>query len=64
MLIPNGSSGSSDTFSVPDPDAVQHAVLRDLGGESLKGSGFEHETPDPQFQFDWTRLNQTTGGLR
>jgi hypothetical protein len=62
MFVPNAPPDSADNLSAAD--AVQQAVLRNLGGESLEGSGFEHETPDPQFQFDWTRLDQTPGGLR
>ena len=61
MPVPNAPSDSPGKLSAPD--ALQKA-LRHLGGEALEGSGFEHETPDPQFQFDWTRLDQTPGGLR
>jgi hypothetical protein len=62
MFIPNPQSDSAHNLAAAD--AVQQAVLRNLGGEPLEGSGFEHETPDPQFQFDWTRLDQIPGGLR
>jgi hypothetical protein len=58
LTTPSDSSGNLSAS-----DALQHA-LRHLGGEALEGSGFEHEPPDPQFQFDWTRLDQTPGGLR
>jgi len=62
MPVPHTPSDSP--WNLSTADAVQQAVLRHLGGEPLEGSGFEHETPDPQFQFDWTRLDQTPGDLR
>jgi hypothetical protein len=46
-----------------DP-ATRTAVER-LGGEPLEGSGFEDETPEPDFQLDWTGpIDRTEGGLR
>jgi len=36
------------------------------GGEPLEGSGFEAESPEPDFQFDWpshtTTIRSTGGG--
>ena len=61
MPVLNTPSDSSGNLSAAD--ALQQA-LRHLGGEALEGSGFEHETPEPAFQFDWTRLDKTPGGLR
>jgi hypothetical protein len=61
MPVPNTPSDTPGNLSAAD--ALQQALLH-LGGEPLEGSGFEQETPDPQYQFDWTRLDQTPGGLR
>ena len=54
---------SDNRANISDFDLFKHA-LSHLGGESLEGSGFDHEPPAPQFQFDWTQLDQTLGGLR
>lgn len=34
------------TLPPPSPNSSQ---LDDIGGEPLEGSGFEHETPEPDF---------------
>ena len=34
-------------------------IAETLGGERLEGSGFEEETPDLGFHFDWKRLDQS-----
>ena len=62
MFIPNPQSDSARNLAAAD--AVQQAILRNLGGEPLEGSGFEKETSDSAFQFDWTRLDQIPGALR
>ena len=61
MPVPHTLSGTPANLSAAE--ALQKAFLH-LDGEALGGSGFENETPDPQFRFDWTRLDQTSGGLR
>lgn len=30
--------------------ALRQERLKELGGEALDGSGFEHETPEPYFE--------------
>ena len=46
-------------------DAAMRTAVERLGGEPLEGSGFEHETSEPDFQFDWTRpIDEPEGGLR
>jgi hypothetical protein len=41
------------------------AAVERLGGEPLAGSGFEDETPETGFQFDWTvPINLPEGGLQ
>ena len=36
-----------------------------LGGEPLEGSGFEAQTPEQDFQFDWSPLtDRSEGGVR
>jgi len=31
------------------PDGEPREAPEDIGGEPLEGSGFEHETPEPEF---------------
>jgi hypothetical protein len=68
MNVRNIPSGPPEESAAPGLNAPQRAVLELLGGEQLQGSGFEHETPEPQFQFDWPAdhdpKNQDRGGLR
>jgi hypothetical protein len=46
-------------------DAFHRATVDLLGGEPLEGSGFEGETPAPDFAFDWTLpKDQIEGGLQ
>lgn len=46
---------ADDTTLSPSPTALLRTALRQerlnqLGGEALDGSGFEHETPEPDFE--------------
>ena len=57
--------------SNPEPDSAANLpsknntqLLLGLGGEPLDGSGFEREAPEPEFEFNWTLIDQTRGGLR
>ena len=51
--------------SIPMVDAVTRIAVERVGGEPLAGSGFEEETPEPDFQFNWAlRINVPEGGLR
>jgi hypothetical protein len=46
-------------------DALDRVAVDLLGGEPLEGSGFEGETPAPDFAFDWTLpKDQIEGGLQ
>jgi hypothetical protein len=45
----------NDSALSPSPAALLRSALRqerlnELGGEALDGSGFERETPDPDFE--------------
>jgi len=45
----------NDSALSPSPAALLRSALRqerlnELGGEALDGSGFEHETPEPDFE--------------
>ncbi len=45
---------TDDSTLSPSPaallrSALRHERLKELGGEALDGSGFEHETPEPDF---------------
>ena len=45
----------NDSALSPTPAALLRSALRqerlnELGGEALDGSGFEHETPEPDFE--------------
>jgi hypothetical protein len=59
-------SGKTEFDSnVPSVEAAIAAAVEHLGGEPLAGSGFEHETPEPDFQFEWALpIDQPEGGLR
>ena len=47
------------------PLDFHRAAVDALGGVPLEGSGFENETPEREFQFDWTLLkDQSEGGLQ
>ena len=46
---------TDDSTLSPSPAALLRTALREerlneLGGEALDGSGFERETPDPDFE--------------
>ncbi len=46
-------------------DLAKRSAVERLGGELLEGSDFEDETPEPEFQSDWTRPKDgPEGGLR
>lgn len=64
MDVPNASSKLRD--NAPKVDSLNSvAAVELLGGEPLEGSGFEHEIPDPTFQFDLTQLkDRSKGDLR
>ena len=47
----------SRTRTIKDSTSAQDDLL---GGEPLEGSGFDNETPDPNFEFD--RTTNTQGG--
>jgi hypothetical protein len=51
--------------SIPMVEAATRIAVERLGGEPLAGSGFEQESPESDFQFDWALpINQPEGGLR
>jgi hypothetical protein len=51
--------------AIPMAEAAEQMAVERLGGEPLAGSGFEDQTPEPDFQFDWAPpINQPEGGLR
>jgi hypothetical protein len=63
MDFPNAPLDFSKNLTARKIDALGRAVEL-LGGELLEGSGFEGETPAPEFQFDWTLPeDQSEGGL-
>ena len=39
-------------------------IVDSLAGEALEGSGFENETPEADFEFDWTQAQQSQGGTQ
>jgi hypothetical protein len=65
MDFPNNQFDFSGNSTAHKRDALHRATLDLLGGEPLEGSGFEGETPAPDFAFDWTLpKDQIEGGLQ
>jgi hypothetical protein len=51
--------------AIPMVEAAARIAVERLGGEPLAGSGFEDETPETGFLFDWgLPIEQSEGGLR
>ena len=65
MDFPNAPLHFHRKFTARTLEASNKAAVDLLGGEALEGSGFEEETPEPEFQFDWTQLkDESEGGLQ
>jgi hypothetical protein len=63
MDLPNARPDFRREFTAHD--GPNRAAVDIVGGETLEGSGFENEPPEPEFQFDWTPLkHQSEGGLQ
>ena len=64
MDFPNTPFDLPKKFNTPNLDALNRVTVDLLGGEALE-AGFEDETPEPDFQFDWTLpKHQLKGGLQ
>jgi hypothetical protein len=65
MSVPNASFDFSAKLTTRKIEALDRSTVDLLGGEPLEGSGFEDETPAPDFEFDWTPAkDQIEGGLQ
>jgi hypothetical protein len=65
MDLRNASSDFRSKLTGSTRDGSNRAAVDGLGGETLEGSGFENETPDPEFQFNRTLLEHPSeGGLQ
>jgi hypothetical protein len=52
-------------FDLKAAEAAARAGIDHLGGEPLAGSGFEDETPETGFLFDWALpIDPHQGGLQ
>ena len=52
-------------FPSKPPVLESYHFVNLLGGEPLEGSGFETQSPEPGFQFDWSPLtDRFKGGVR
>jgi hypothetical protein len=61
MDIPN----SARDFPRKSPALDSYKAVDLLGGEPLEGSGFEAQTPEPGFQFDWSPpIDRSEGGVQ
>lgn len=61
MDIPNSARDFPRKSAVLD----NYQAVNLLGGEPLEGSGFEAQTPEPGFQFDWSRpIDRSEGGVQ